>query len=45
MFNKYACKGAQSTTCDKQVDAWITEQQLLLEQEKRHLAQSTKEIT
>ena len=25
MFNKYACKGAQSTTCDKQVDAWITE--------------------
>jgi peptide/nickel transport system substrate-binding protein len=25
MFNKYACKGAQSTTCDSQVDSWIKE--------------------
>ena len=25
MFNKYACKGAQSTTCDSQIDAWIKE--------------------
>jgi len=23
MYNKYACKGAQSTTCDKQVEAGI----------------------